>query len=189
MDREQFILAAYDIVRAEAGRAVRSCRNSITFDDLVGEGVLLATEYADGFLSADNPLGFFRYIVRRELRRYIWRYEDVIRKPLTPGLNVRPSTLSLDVLVGDSESCTLGELVPADVDGDAILLAGLRQALEELPELQRRAVVERFNGNNVTKVRAYRVFCKELGLTEKAAMALVNDALTLLRRELVGEVA
>lgn len=189
MDREQFILDAYEIARAEAARVVVFCRGSIAFDDLVSEGTLLATEHAQGFLSAECPLRHFRYYVRGVMQRYISRYEDPIKKPCTPGLEKWPATLSLDQVVGESGTCTLVDLVPAEIDHDAILLAALRQALEKLPEVQRRAVVERFSGNNVVKVRAYRQFSKELGLTAKATMALVDDALVFLRRELVGEVA
>jgi DNA-directed RNA polymerase specialized sigma24 family protein len=100
---------------------------------------------------------------------------------------VQKYPVSLDVLVGESGEETFGDMLAVEVDQDAILLEALDQALNQLPELQRRAVVERFNGN-ASKVRGYRHLSKELGLSAKVTMGLVEDALAFLQRELVGEV-
>lgn len=130
----------------------------------------------------------YRYYVRGVMWRYVWNYADPIKKPCTRGLEKRPATLSLDQPLGENGDYTLVDLVPAEVDDEAILLAGLHEALDQLPDVQRRVVLERFNGSKFTKIRAYRFLCKDFGLTAKATMALVDDALAFLRRELVGEV-
>src|SRR5204862_320996 len=84
--REQFLLAARDVVGQEAMKIAHHCR-SLRRDDLYGEGMLYVVAQADRLLEGWYPLGLVRHAVHVHLQRYALERDPLIRKPLShrPG--------------------------------------------------------------------------------------------------------
>jgi hypothetical protein len=187
--RDQFILAARRIVEQEAWKVARWCPD-LAIEDLCAEGMLFLVEKARALMAAERSSeAYTRMAVRDHLRRYGWQFGQVLRKPTTRTLRQAFTILDLDGPVTEDGELCLADVVPAPVDTRELEYAALRQALRDMPDLLRRALLLRYSPRGRQRVRAFPDVARELGVERGVAKRLVAEAEAIVRRDLVGEVA
>ena len=187
--RERYILSSHDVLEQEVRRAARRCKH-LTSDDLYAQAVLHLLETYEYSQAAGQYRGYIRISVRNFLARYTLEHDSLVRTPRAHDMkNVHApyACASLDSPVGEDGGAILADLIPGPVSqGDEY--GELRQALEKLTEIQRAALLARFNTSGL-RLRSLRDVSKDVGLSLGTTQRTVEGALEILRRELVGEVA
>jgi DNA-directed RNA polymerase specialized sigma subunit len=187
--RNQLILSCQEIAEQEA-RAIAERARGLSWEDLASQGLVYLMEQAANLLSCQHPPSLARWLLRRYLAQYAWEYCDVIKIPRARNTNrvqaKRIPLTSLDAPVGEDEGVSLADLLAGEVtQGVRPEYVELHEALAELPEMERRALLLRYaRPGKRTKVLGYRTIAKQLGTTEKEAQSLVDAALTCLRYEM-----
>jgi RNA polymerase sigma factor (sigma-70 family) len=184
---EQFILDCGQFVERYAERIGRNCR-WLTVEDLCSEGMVYVVAHAPQFMRGYEPFGLARRAVWLHLCTYVWQHDAAVTTPRTRG-KAAATMVSMDAVVRGTEDLTLGETMAAPVDRDEVARVALRQALEQLTDEQREILLARFTSSGCNRVTAYRSLSKRFGMSARQVELVVSEALAVVRRELVVEVA
>jgi RNA polymerase sigma-70 factor (ECF subfamily) len=132
--REEFESLAFEHLEALYGFAFRMTRNAADAEDLVQETYLRAYRFFGRFRPGSSFRAWTFQIMRN---RFITQYRRSRRRPAMVALDVVANRIEGT----DAEHPTTGAAVPARTRHEGALSRRLEQALEQLPEDSRTALV------------------------------------------------